>query len=396
MTLETYESIVNYDNGEWLTEWVRDPIERPNLALPLGLVGPTGTGKSNLAWGMLWQCALQGDCVIIPGDAACEFRHFFNYTKYTKDVTIKVVIPNNFEYKFFMGKTNDAGDFKATLEKHKAEVIEYDIYKKSINDFIEPHIILVVMDACFNLESKTWFWQYNLKQIKYRTRYNYVQVTYCFPEASTYWPNTPFTEQYKPVYLHSKDFVEFRKFFVRGIYIYHHSSMLFYLIEKQFETIIKKGASYENRTPLDNKIGRAKHIRNYTVVCQGIEDIKLEIKGMFQEMKTMWKIITKSELAFDTKHWEKEVDEEVSDYDKNVMLLDQWKQVQESFPEGEKDILITEFWKLIYSLHLDASIDKVRAITKVSQAVAKRCQMEAIEELHSEQTKNTSETSMDA
>lgn len=333
---------VGYDPGEWIEDWVRKPITNPTLALPLGITGSTGTGKSNFAWGILWDCVKQGDCVIIPGDASCEFRHFLLYTKTHKQIKTRVIIPKTFEYEFFIGKAEKSNSFTKTLESFNSELIVYDYHKESINDFIEPNLILVVFDACFNLESKSWFWQYNLKQLKYRKRYHYLQVTYCFPEGSTYFPNTPFKEQYKPVYIHSKDFVEYRKFYMRGIYLYHHSSMLFYLLEKQFETIIKKGSQYEKRTSFDNKLGRGKAINEYSIYHQGIEDIKLELEGKFQEMKELWKVIPDREINFDYTLDEEEKSWLDSD---EFQTIDYWLKLEEDFPDIELDVRIEELIK---------------------------------------------------
>ena len=367
---------VGYDPGEWISDWIKDAVKRPTLALPLGVVGPTGTGKSNFVWGILWKCVRQGDCVIIPGDSACEFRHFLLYTKDSKDPKIKlrILIPDEFKFDFFIGKSNDSSDFKSFMEKQGAEVIRYNIYKKSINDFIEPATIVVVMDACFNLESKSWFWQYNLKQIKFRKRYHHTHVTYCFPEASTYFPNTPFREQYKPVYIHSKDFVEFRKFFMRGIYLYHHSSMFFYLLEKQFETVIKKGSSYDSRTPYDNKYGRGKAIHEYTVFHQGHEDIKLKIERKFQEIEEIWKVIPDEEIAFDVKHWEQKEDKSI---DEQQLLIDYWDQIQNDNPDWNLEDKVTE----LLIMFPKAKLFSISALTGISDRKAKKCYYKALRTL---------------
>jgi len=386
---QTLVNNLGYDPGEWIADWVSEAVERPTLALPLGIVGPTGTGKSNFAWGVLWLCASQGDCVVIPGDAACEFRHFLNYTKHNPIVSLRIIIPEDFEFDFFIGKSNDQTDFVTQMQKMGAEVIKYNIYSKGINDFIEPATILVVMDACFTLEAKSWFWQYSLKQIKYRKRYHYIHVTYCFPEASTYFPNTPFREQFKPVYLHSKDFVEYRKFFMRGIYIYHHASMLFYLIEKQFETIVKKGSSRETRTPLDNHYGRGKNIREYSIVYQGYEDIKLMLEGEFQEIKTLWKIIPDKEVNFNFKHWESQEEESMSEKDKLTMLLTYKKQIKKDNPDWTDDDIVTE----LFLMNPDASVQSIVSITGITERRANRLKGKALEELLDQESqikKNTS------
>lgn len=355
---------LGYDVGEWLLDWVETPLVKPTLALPLGVVGPTGTGKNNLAWGVLWQCAEQGDCVVLPGGPKCDFRHFLLYSQNHELVKVKLLIPSIFAGKFelFIGKTSEASNLTHEFKKYGAEVEYYDIYQQSINDFIEPAQILVVLDACFNLESKTWFWYYNCKQLKLRKRYHYVEVTYCFPEASSYFPNTPFREQYKPTYLHSKDFIDYRGFFMRGIYLYHHSSMFWYLLEKQFETIIKKGSGYDKKTPYDNKIGRAKAIHEYTVYSQGIEDIKLKIEGMFQEIDEIWKIIPDYEQEFEYKKGENQ-DTKISEKDELDMILDYWLQVQDSNPKWNVEEYIID----LFLTFPEASVRMVSSISKKSR-----------------------------
>jgi hypothetical protein len=388
---KNFVSHLGYDPGEWITDWVENAIDRPNLALPMGMVGPTGTGKTNFAWGVLWLCAQQGDCVLIPGDAACEFRHFLLYTKNHPTVKLKFIVPEEFEFEFFIGKSNEQSNLEQTLKGYKVEIVRYNIYEKSINDFIEPATILVIVDACFNLESKSWFWQYNLKQIKYRKRYHYIHVTYCFPEGSTYFPNTPFREQYKPVYIHSKDFVEYRKFFMRGIYLYHHSSMLFYLIEKQFETVIKKGSTYDARTPLDNRYGRGKAIHEYTIVHQGHEDIKLEIEGMFQEINDLWKIIPDKEIAFDIKRWdsdESEKGEKPEQIDEYELLIGYYKQIQKENPDWSKEDMVTE----LFLMNKSSSIRSVCAIAGIGERKAEKCKARALWETASTSEKIVGES----
>jgi len=370
---------LGYDPGEWIHDWVKSAIDKPTLALPLGIVGSTGTGKSNFAWGILWDCVKQGDCVIIPGDASCEFRHFLLYTKKHPTIKLRVLIPNSFNYDFFIGKSDDSTSLKNELKKWNAECIEYDPNKQSVNDFIEPHQILVVFDACYNLESKSWFWQFNLKQIKYRKRYHYIHVTYCFPEGSTYFPNTPFREQYKPVYIHSKDFVEYRKFFMRGIYLYHHSSMLFYLIEKQFETVLKKGSGYDSRTRYDNKLGRGKLIHEYSIIHQGIEDIKLEIDGQFSEIKDIWKVIPDKEINF-SYFLDEEEEKEITDSKDEI--INAWLSVKDSFG----DLVINDQIVELFKLYPYASLDVVRSIVGKGRTAIEKLQTQARIELLQENT----------
>lgn len=366
---------VGYDVGEWLMDWIEVPIYKPSLALPLGIVGPTGTGKNNLAYGILWGCAEQGDCVVIPADSGMEFRHFLLYTQFHEVVKLKLIIPTIFQGKFdfFMGRSNEQSDLITELAKYGAEVEYYDIYEQSVNDFIEPAQILVIMDACFNLESKTWFWQYNCKQFKLRKRYHYVQLTYCFTEASAYFPNTPFKEQYKPTYMHSKDFIEFRRFLMRGVYLYHHSSMFWYLLEKQFETVIKKGSGYDKRTPFDNKLGRGKAIHEYTVYSQGYEDIKLEIEGMFQEMEEIWKVIPNHEQDFDYKKWEKDEKNKFEEKDEMEMMIEYWVQSVQTNSTWSIDERLVDF----FLAFPNSSVRSAVAISQKSREFVNKRKVEA-------------------
>lgn len=366
---------LGYDPGEWILDWIEAPLTRPTLALPIGIVGSTGTGKNNLAWGMLWGCAEQGDCVVIPADAACEFRHFLLYSQNHDFVKVKLLIPSIFagKFEFFIGKTSESTNLSSVLESYGASVEYYDIFKQSVNDFIEPGTILAIMDACFNLESKTWFWQYNTKQFKFRKRYHYNQLTYCFPEASAYFPNTPFREQYKPTYIHSKDFIDFRKFFMRGVYLYHHASMFWYLLEKQLETVLKKGSGYDKRTPYDNQLGRGKAIHEYTVYHQGFEDIKLKIEGMFQEIDEIWKIIPDYELDFDYKQWEKKEQGKMSEKDELDMMLEYWIEIGNRNPNFSIEEQVID----LFVTFPDASVRSVVAISKKSREFVNKRKVEA-------------------
>ncbi len=345
---------LGYDPGEWVHDWLKLAYKGDGTnILPLKIVGPTRTGKSNFANSIIWEAAKQGDIILMPGDAACEFRHFLLYIQGNRNpgVTMKILVPSAFKnnFSFFLGDRTDGASMHRLGKKKGVEVEWFDPYTENIVNFLEPMQILIVMDCCYELPERSAFWQYLLKQVKYRKRYNTIPVTYIFHEAGTYWPNVAFKNQYKSTEYHAMDFVEFGKFRMRGIYLFQIVGQFYWKIDGQFEAVIKKGSLASKGDKYDRKYGRGKRPDEYSISWSGIEDVLLKLEGQFSEMKSIWKVIPERELFFT-------IDESKTD---GKMSKETREQVR----------LVKKNVGIIFNKHRLENPDKAPSITKIAEAI---------------------------
>lgn len=289
--------------GEWLQDWRYLAYKGNGQAnQPLLFVGSTGTGKSYMANDLFFKCAAMGDICIMPGDTAFEARHFLNYiNKGDNPVRMRVLIPEEFKYDFQVFDFNRKR-VKTSLEtickRRKIDLIRFNPREDNINNYIEPRQILVVMDCCYALPSRTKFWTFLFRQLKLRKRYAVNIITYLFHEFGTYFPVISFKDQFKYVDEFAQNFVEFRKFYMRGICLQQFPGQTYWKIEPQFEITVTKGANAGRKQKYDRKFGRGKRLDEYSIVWGGIEDVRIKMAGTFDELKQIWKVIPEEEIEF--------------------------------------------------------------------------------------------------
>jgi len=332
--------------GEWFQDW-RYLMYKGNgqANQPILFQGSTGTGKSFMANGLFYQCAEMGDICIIPGDTTLEARHFINYLG--NKVKMKFLIPKDFKFDFQvfdMERNQVSFSLKQICNQYNIPLIFFDPLKENINKFIEPHQILVVVDCCYTMPSKTKFWSYIMKQLKLRKRYAVYPLTYMFHEFGTYFPVISFKDQFKYVDEFAQHFVDFRKSYMRGICLQQFPGQSYWKIEPQFEIKVTKGANAGKNQKLDKRYGRGKRLNEYSIVWGGVEDVNVKIEGTFHEWHQIWKLIPDEEIEFSLEtDEENNISQEIKDQKEmelRVAFLKNSDIVKKEFPKLKKNDLL--------------------------------------------------------
>jgi hypothetical protein len=210
--------------------------------------GFPGAGKSNFINTVGVKLGANGECLIMRGSAACEWRHFFNYPKSIKKIT--VLVPKGYlQHLYFMKYPEDLAE----------QIIEVDYETLDATDYINPGEVLVIYDECFTDEEKCWLIVDQLFKLMFRYRKReelyQVPVVYLEHEAGILFPMTPTASNkkilsmnhWKAVNKMVKIFVHFRKYFIRCLFLAQLQGEFTNLIrDKCFWKVLKQGKPKES------------------------------------------------------------------------------------------------------------------------------------------------------
>jgi len=191
----------------------------------LHMIGLPGTGKSNMATGLMQKCLQKGEMLVMPGDRFCEWKHYPIHPKFPTKLTL--VVPKDIEI-FYHPKEED---FKV----HKEEA---DYEKLNVFDYLnEDRRLLVIYDQHLRLEHRTMLWVKVMDQLLNRTIHYMKPIGLLFHEAGILFPEYSIGDQWRGIKRFSELFVESRKGLVRTLFVSQ--------IETELESTIRKKCLYQ-------------------------------------------------------------------------------------------------------------------------------------------------------
>ncbi len=173
-------------------------------------MGYPGTGKSSHATQVIIKCLeRKKETVIMHGDITCEWKHFLNYPKYVKKITVL------FHKGIKIVKRNLDPLFKYKVELEF--IYDLDFEKINVVDYLKKKSILVLYDDCFTAPSKTILWVNIARQLISRDKLLDYTITYLCHEAGNIYPQTGRGKQWEALDEFVSYFVYFRRMGIRAI-----------------------------------------------------------------------------------------------------------------------------------------------------------------------------------
>ena len=211
----------------------------PNVGVEgLHMIGLPGTGKSNMATGLMMQCLKKGETMIMPGDRFCEWRHFPYHPIFKKnnwDITI--LVPEATEITYVNFEKN--GWFQS-LEYDDLEVMNY---------LQGSNRLLVIYDQHLRLQARAALWVEVLTQLLNRTEHLEQAIGLLFHEAGIYFSEYSSGDQWRAIKNFSELFVECRKGLVRNLIVSQ--------LDTEIESTVRKKCMFAciRKTKLARSIG---------------------------------------------------------------------------------------------------------------------------------------------
>ena len=208
----------------------------PNVGVEgLHMIGLPGTGKSNMATGLMLQCLKKGESMIMPGDRFCEWRHYPFHPKF--QWKIKILIPKDTPISYVNFEPN--GWFK---EVDYADLDVFDHLQNGVR-------LLVIYDQHLRLQHRTAVWVKVLTQLLNRTEHLEEAIGLLFHEAGIYFSEFSSGDQWRAIKDYSELFVETRKGLVRNLIVSQ--------LDTEIESTIRKKCMFAciRKTKLSRTIG---------------------------------------------------------------------------------------------------------------------------------------------
>lgn len=173
------------------------------------MIGYPGSGKSNMATGLMQKCLQKGEYLVMPGDRFCEWRHFIYHPKFPTRMT--AIVPKGLEIFYYPDKEK---------VQQLGEWIEVDYDELDIFDYItDKRRLLVIYDQHLRLASRCELWVRILEQLVNRIKFVETAVGLLFHEAGILFPQSATGKHWGHVNKFSELFVETRKGLVRTVLV---------------------------------------------------------------------------------------------------------------------------------------------------------------------------------
>lgn len=192
----------------------------------LHMVGLPGTGKSNMATGLMQKCLQKGELLVMPGDRFCEWKHYPIHPKFPTKLTL--IVPKDINIFYHPEREKE-------FHIHTEEV---DYKNLNVFDFLNnDRRVLVIYDQHLRLEHRTMLWVKVMDQLLNRTVHFQKPVGLLFHEAGILFPEYSIGDQWRGIKRFSELFVESRKGLVRTLFVSQ--------IETELESTIRKKCMYQ-------------------------------------------------------------------------------------------------------------------------------------------------------
>jgi hypothetical protein len=264
---------------------------KPNVGTDyLHVIGNPGWGKTALANMLAIYCLKKGENFIIPGDRFCEWRHFFNYPKTVKKITL--IIPDDVGIHYHNFPEDPQNIYRIPFE-----IIKVDYRELNILDYIPPKAsghVIAIYDAHFRgktLWRRADLWVRISSQLLDRTIHLEKAIGMIFNEAGILFQQMASDKHWTAVHEFAELLVDFRKGLLRPFFISQIKTEVESTIrEKCNWKIFRKGsASSREPRPLQKSVPFSAR-DEYHIVFGGLYLMNNRIDA-FTEIKQVWKMI---------------------------------------------------------------------------------------------------------
>jgi len=251
------------------------------------IFGAMGSGKSNFGFGLMLTVLLdRNEFCIMPGDVACEWRHFPMHPTYTKPLSLTVIVPKDVDI-FYYPK-----EFKRMKESGNSWFVEADYGSLDVFKYLsEKKPLLVIYDQHLSISDRTMLWAHILETVNRRRVKVLQSINFLFHEAGIIFSEYARDKHWQHIKDFSEMFVETRKMGVRIFFISQ--------LETEMEYTLRRKCNYQiiKKSFLHTKY--AKPIRSSAPFLK-VNEYILSYGGMYIldnifketiEYKTIWKMI---------------------------------------------------------------------------------------------------------
>ena len=163
------------------------------------LFGVMGTGKSNFGYGIILTALLdRKEFCIMPGDVACEWRHFPMHPTYELGLTI--VVPEGVDIFYY------PEDDKIFNNMRKEEFIKADYSNLNVFDYLsEKKPLLVIYDQHLRISDRAMLWTHILETVNRRHKEVERAINFLMHEAGIVFSEYARSKHWQ----HIKDFREY-------------------------------------------------------------------------------------------------------------------------------------------------------------------------------------------
>jgi len=277
--------------------------------------GLPGWGKTHLTHMLTLDAIRNGAICVFPGDKFCEWRHFFNYPKSVKKITL--VVPRNQEIKYF--NFPDMSTFKIPFKIIELDYWDLDI-EKLIPDGTKSEIF-VIYDAHYrydpatktqNLWRRATLWVDITSQLNDRITNLDKAIVTPFHEAGILFKQKASDKHWHAIESYGEVLVECRKGYVQPIFVAQRPTEIEVNIrDKCLWHFYRKGKADKHAPKLIQKITPFASREEYEVTYGGLY-IPYNRIDPFDEIKEIWKMIPRGSIP-ELQH-EKEVEEQSEEY----------------------------------------------------------------------------------
>lgn len=255
------------------------------------IFGVMGSGKSNFGFGVMLTALLDRDeFCIMPGDVACEWRHFPMHPTY--DLSLTVIIPK--DVKIFYYPEDDQIFKKMREEKREEKKVFVEADYSNLNVFYyltEEKPLLVIYDQHLNISDRTMLWTHILETVNRRNVEVPRAINFLMHEAGIVFSEYARSKHWNHIKDFSEMFVETRKMGVRIFFISQLETELEYTLRRKcnFKIIKKSFLRSEYAKPVRAAAPFLK-VNEYILSYSGMYRLDNTFKETI-EHKTIWKMV---------------------------------------------------------------------------------------------------------
>lgn len=267
---------------------IKDLVEYdPNIGTEsCHIFGVMGSGKSNFGYGVILTALLdRNEFAIMPGDVACEWKHFPMHRDYNQGLTIVIPKKKDVELSYSpkeLKRIKNTREWFVEINYEELEVFDYLNKEKPL---------LIIYDQHLKIAERAELWSLILEQVVRREKYVTRAINFLIHEAGVIFPESARARHWNAVKDFSEIFVETRKMGVRIFFISQLETELEYTIRRKcnYKIIKKSFLRTEYAKPIRKRAPFLK-VNEYILVYGGLYRLDNTFAET-DEHKSIWKIV---------------------------------------------------------------------------------------------------------
>lgn len=256
------------------------------------IFGSMGSGKSNFGYGVILTALLdRNEFAIMPGDVACEWRHFPKHSDYNLGIT--VIVPEGVDIFYSSGtKENENDGELKRLRKSSGWFEEVDYETLEVFKYLKKDKpLLVIYDQHLKIADRSKLWGVVLEQVVRRHVEMHRAINFLMHEAGVLFPESARGKHWSNIKDFGETFVETRKMGVRVFFISQLETEIEYTIRRKcnFKIVKKSFLRGEYAKPV-RKSAPFLRVDEYIIVYGGMYRLDNDFKET-DEYKSIWKMV---------------------------------------------------------------------------------------------------------